>query len=186
MDGEENGGGQVQRACENAIPEGASSQHLPSEKHTPGPLMGSYPESVLDVLAEVMACLPEVAPVEVRPVLAKSVFSGDRFLHGPIPLPWLFRAAVVGSGAVLAVVSALWWRHGYNRRRLSGIEFPSGVLRDAGFDRHAHRRARRALEEAGLVKATRIRGRGWVYDILLTPDEMAIYTRQARPGPDGR
>jgi hypothetical protein len=73
----------------------------------------------------------------------------ERFLKGPIPLPWLSRAAQL-PGKSLHVSIAVWFLAGLTRNRT--VQLSSRVSMTFGVDRHAKYRALRWLEEARLIK----------------------------------
>lgn len=83
---------------------------------------------------------------------------GEWFLRGPVPWPWLERAArLPGKGAVLRLSLILWREAGRQNRRtvkLSLRQLPLNVSKQAA------RRALRSLEVAGLVSVRRLPGNG--------------------------
>ena len=81
---------------------------------------------------------------------------GERFLRGPIPLPWLQRAATL-PGKALAAGIALWFQAGLTKS--ARVEFCSKLRNGFGISRQAGYRALTALEGAGLVDVERRRGR---------------------------
>jgi hypothetical protein len=92
----------------------------------------------------------------------------QKFLKGPVPLPWLMTASKL-PGKALAVGIALRFRQG-----LTGaptIALPSTLLSRFGVDRHAKRRALDALEQNGLIAVDRQPGKNPVVTILKGPDE---------------
>jgi hypothetical protein len=85
--------------------------------------------------------------------------SGERFLRGPIPMPWLCAAArAAGQGRGFQVAIALWFLSGLNHQART-VRLSSAVLREFGVDRHAGYRGLKALEMAGLVRVDRHAGR---------------------------
>src|SRR5262245_45163554 len=82
--------------------------------------------------------------------------AGRRFLKGPVPWPWLERAACL-PGRALHVGLALWHLVGLGRKR--EVVLTGSVLASMGVDRHAARRGLTALETAGLVTMIRHPGR---------------------------
>ncbi len=89
--------------------------------------------------------------------------SGERFLKGPIPLPWLEEAARLPGKSLHAGV-ALWYAAGLTKsasvplRNIAGLHF--------GLDRNAKYRALSWLEGAGLVRVERKVGRAPIVTIL--------------------
>ena len=77
------------------------------------------------------------------------------FVRGPIPVAWIARAAVLPRGA-LAVGLAVWFIVGLGRE--SNAVCPS-LLERFGVTRRTAYRGLRALEQGGLVKVERHRGR---------------------------
>jgi hypothetical protein len=75
-----------------------------------------------------------------------------QFLKGPIPLPWLEKAAQL-PGRALAVGIVIWYRAGLHSSNT--IVLTSAILNRFGVSRHAKRRALTALEEASLIAVTR-------------------------------
>ena len=81
---------------------------------------------------------------------------GDKFLKGPIPLDWLAKAARQ-PGKTLHVAVAVWFLAGVTRNR--SVALSSRLMFSLGSSRFSTYRGIRALEEAGLVKVIRQRGR---------------------------
>jgi hypothetical protein len=91
---------------------------------------------------------------------------GERFLKGPVPLPWLERAASL-PGKSLHVGVAVWYAAGLMRSRSVTLSNIAGLR--FGLDRNAKYRALEWLEGAGLVAVERKPGRAPVVTIL-TPE----------------
>ena len=89
------------------------------------------------------------------------------FLKGPIPWPWLARAAKL-PGRALHVGLVLWFRAGLARGRT--VTLPGPILESMGMDRHAAGRGLNALEEAHLVAMERHPGRKPLVTILDCPN----------------
>ena len=93
----------------------------------------------------------------------------DKFLKGPIPWPWLTRAASL-PGRALHVAKAIWFRSGLTRSSrvrlsLSALEEEMGVRRDAAS------RGLKALEQAALIQVERHSGRRPAVTILAWEQE---------------
>ena len=87
----------------------------------------------------------------------------ERFLKGPVPLPWLEAAARL-PGKSLHTGVALWYSAGLTRSQSVPL---SNVAGDRfGLDRNAKYRALAWLEGAGLVRVERKLGRSPVVTIL--------------------
>jgi hypothetical protein len=85
--------------------------------------------------------------------------SGERFLRGPIPMPWLRAAArAAGRGSGFRVAVALWYLSGLNHQART-VTLSGAVLQEFGVDRHAGYRGLQKLEHAGLVRVDRHAGR---------------------------
>jgi hypothetical protein len=90
--------------------------------------------------------------------------SGEHFLKGPVPLPWLELAAKL-PGKSLHVGIAVWYAAGLTRSRSVSL---SNVAGDKfGLDRNAKYRALAWLEGAGLVRVERKLGRAPVVTIVM-------------------
>jgi len=79
-----------------------------------------------------------------------------RFLKGPIPMP-LIAAAAKLPGQSLALYLAV-----HHQTALAGkqqVTLPSGLLVEMGINRDAKARGLRHLENAGLIRVERVRGR---------------------------
>ncbi len=113
--------------------------------------------------------------LEARPVpgsLAQRL-RGKRqqcFLRGPVPWPWLERAARL-PGKALQVALALRYRAGIERAET--ITLSPGLLAGMGVDRFAKARALGALEVAGLIAVERRPGRSPTVTIIDLPDRAA-------------
>jgi len=89
--------------------------------------------------------------------------STPRFIKGPLPLPWFFRAAAL-PGKALHIALGLWYMKGlccsatfpFKRKTAGGF----GVSPDATYD------ALTRLEAAGLIRVARHRGRSPVVTVL--------------------
>ena len=85
----------------------------------------------------------------------------ELFLKGPISMAWL-RAAARLPGKALCVGVELWFQSGLKKSREAAIN----LSRFEGVSRSAASRGLEALEEAGLVTATRHPGRKPIVRIL--------------------
>jgi len=94
---------------------------------------------------------------------APKLVRGQRFLKGPIPWPWLMRAAEL-PGRALHTAVALWFLSGVTRSET--VKLSSRSLTELGVDRHAKYRALAALERAGLVRVTRLPGQNPLVTLL--------------------
>jgi len=88
---------------------------------------------------------------------------GQHFLKGPIPKPWLERAAQA-PGRALHVGIALWFQAGMKKR--GEIRLGLAQFSDFGLDRFAASRGLAELERAGLVSVIRHPGRKPIVTIL--------------------
>lgn len=91
----------------------------------------------------------------------------DRFIKGPIPLPWFVKAAgLPGKAPIVALV--LWWIRGLCRSATFPLKRQAtnafSVSPDAAYD------ALKRLEEAGLIRVLRHCGRSPVVTILDVSD----------------
>lgn len=87
------------------------------------------------------------------------------FLKGPIPLPWLLRAATLPGKAPLLMALALFYLSGL-RKTKQGIRLTGKQLEKFGVKRRTSYNALTKLETAGLVSVKRKVGRSPVVDIL--------------------
>src|SRR5689334_6451629 len=76
---------------------------------------------------------------------------GEKFIKGPLPWAWFEKAARL-PGKALAVGLCLWQEAGW--RKTKTLHFCLSHGERLGADRHASRRALKALEGAGLVTIT--------------------------------
>lgn len=113
---------------------------------------------------------PETAPLvwdanarAFRPARANAEPAVRYFIKGPLPLPWLHRAAAL-PGKALHIAVGLWYMRGLCRsasfpfKRKTAAEF--SVSRDATYD------ALTNLEDAGLIRVNRHRGRSPMVTVL--------------------
>lgn len=97
--------------------------------------------------------LPHVAPLAPKKMSRPPRHQvGERFLKGPIPLPWLGAAACL-PGRALHVALAVWFLAGL--RRSSQVKLGHAALALFGVKRHAGARGLKALEGAKLVSVAR-------------------------------
>ena len=89
--------------------------------------------------------------------------TGERFLKGPVPLPWLEAAARLPGKSLHAGI-ALWYAAGLARSASVPLSNIAGLR--FGLDRNAKYRALDWLEGAGLIIVERKLGRAPVVTIL--------------------
>lgn len=90
------------------------------------------------------------------------------FLRGPIPLPWLQRAASL-PGKAYTLGSILWWFKGMNPTK--PIKVTTKSLKNFSVSEDAYRDGLKRLEEAGLVSVTRHKGQRALIEIIVLEDE---------------
>src|SRR6187399_3094149 len=78
--------------------------------------------------------------------------ASPQFLKGPVPLPWLQRAANL-PGRTLDLAIALWYRIGVEKTLT--VTLTNVLLKEFGVDASAKARALVQLEQAGLVRVQR-------------------------------
>jgi hypothetical protein len=88
---------------------------------------------------------------------------GQHFLKGPIPWNWLSKAAQL-PGKALHVSVCLWYLAGLKSSRT--IPLSMERLLELGVNRFAAYRGLKVLEEAGLVRVIRKRGRLSTVELL--------------------
>jgi DNA-binding MarR family transcriptional regulator len=91
---------------------------------------------------------------------------GERFLRGPIPMPWLLAASSL-PGKALSVGVAIW--HVAGMEKTARVRLSHKLLREGGVTRDSAYRALRRLEVAGLVAVNRHRGRSPIVELLQQP-----------------
>jgi len=92
----------------------------------------------------------------------------SRFLRGPVPWPWVIRAASL-PGKALIVGLCLWRLRG--AKNSDSVMLANSELRPFGIGRAAKSRAITALEKAGLISVKRCPGRFPIVTLLGTSDE---------------
>jgi hypothetical protein len=90
------------------------------------------------------------------------------FLRGPIPLPWLKRAALL-PGKAYTLGTILWWFKGMNPTK--PIKVTTKSLKDFSLSEDAYRDGLKRLEGAGLVSVTRKKGQRALIEIIVLEDE---------------
>lgn len=85
------------------------------------------------------------------------------FLRGPIPMPWLQRAAGL-PGKTLHVAVALWWRYGMAQGK--PFTLTRLAMKLVCIERDAASAALSRLEQAGLIHVHRKPGRRPVISII--------------------
>jgi hypothetical protein len=88
------------------------------------------------------------------------------FLKGPIPWPWLAKAMTL-PGKALAIGVMLWREFGCTGNLTVYFSLPRAVA--VGIPKSTAHRAVETLEEAGLIKVTRLPGHGLSVEILDAP-----------------
>ena len=100
------------------------------------------------------------------------------FLRGPIPLPWLQRAASL-PGKAYTLGSILWWFKGMNPTK--PIKVTTKSLKNFSVSEDAYRDGLKRLEEAGLVSVTRKKGQRALIEIIVLEDEAVSPFKAASP-----
>ncbi len=98
-----------------------------------------------------------------RQVLAAKRFKGE-FLRGPVPLWWIRRAACL-PGKALALGLAIWFKRGATRR--DEVAVNSNLLTKMDISRYAAYRALRGLEQSGLIRVKRSKGKCARVEVIL-------------------
>jgi hypothetical protein len=88
---------------------------------------------------------------------------GQKFLKGPIPLPWLTAAANL-PGKALGVGLAIWYLAGMRRSHI--VRMMRSALTAFNVGRKAGYSGLAALEEAGLIRVNRHTGRLPLVELL--------------------
>jgi hypothetical protein len=97
-------------------------------------------------------------------------FVNGKFLKGPIPLSWLSRACEIGGGKTLATALAIWWVSGLRNSSKTNLRITTETLKQfAVTERNAKYRALQALENAGLIKVVREKGKNPFVTIIDVP-----------------
>lgn len=91
---------------------------------------------------------------------------GERFVKGPVPMPWIAQASQLRGGA-LAVGLMLWHKAGI--LDCCTVPYCHGHAVKVGVRYQASYRAIKALEKAKLIAVVRTAGRSLAVTILETP-----------------
>ena len=107
-----------------------------------------------------------MTPAPTRPAPARRLKPRTRagFLKGPVPWPWLMRAAQL-PGQAFKVGVAIWHLAGLKKKHTVALSLTS-LDEELAVHRDAARRGLCALEEAGLVSVERHAGRKPIVTIL--------------------
>lgn len=89
--------------------------------------------------------------------------SKQRFIKGPLPLPWMLRAMTL-PGKTTQVALAIWYLAGLNKSLQ--VKLSPKVVNSFGVSRDAQYDAIGRLETAGLVAVSRAPGRAMLVTIL--------------------
>ena len=103
---------------------------------------------------------------------------GQHFLKGPIPWNWVSKAAQL-PGKALHVSVCLWYLAGLKSSRTVPLSMER--LLELGVNRFAAYRGLKALEEAGLARVIRQRGRLSTVELLACMSDVP----QSAPGIEG-
>lgn len=95
-----------------------------------------------------------------------------------IPLPWITAASRLAP-KVLAVAVALWYVAGKQRSRK--VTLTGKALAQFHVGRSVKYRALCQLEDAGLIRATKVRGRNPVVELIIDPAPQSLNCRNANP-----
>lgn len=101
----------------------------------------------------------------VNPSAAPRIKSGEKFLKGPIPLPWLSKATAL-PGKAVNVALAIWFLRGLTKSET--VRLTNATLKLFGVKRQAGYRGLKSLENTGLVTCARSPGRCPVVTIITT------------------
>ncbi len=99
-----------------------------------------------------------LSPASVAARTSQQASRGKQFVRGPIPMPWLERAAKL-PGKALAVGLLLWFRRGFDPDGTEPITVTPTRLARLGVSPKAGAAAIRRLKKAGLLTAEFGRGR---------------------------
>jgi hypothetical protein len=94
----------------------------------------------------------KLSPTPRKGYASKREMTKDGFLNGPVPLPWMMRAARLRGSAFL-VGMIIWYLAGYHRKHT--VQLSTMRTHDFGVDVDAKGRALRQLEQAELIEVTR-------------------------------
>ncbi len=86
-----------------------------------------------------------------------------RYIKGPIPLEWAQAAARL-PGRTLHLGMTLWYLAGIRRSNKGAVSY--NVAEHLGLNRHTIYRGLAQLEQAGLVRVSRVRGRRIEFTLL--------------------
>lgn len=95
-------------------------------------------------------------PLSRSQVLVRQRRFTGKFLRGPIAWVWLSRAGQLPGRAIHVALAIRLW---VGIKKTDCIVLPTGTLAEMGVTRHAARRGVQALEQAGLLRVSRSRGR---------------------------
>ncbi len=109
--------------------------------------------------------LPTSPSTPVQPIPQKR--KEGKFLRGPILIDWLQSAGHL-PGKALHVGNVLWFLSGVQRSSL--VVFSYSLAEKFGVKRHAAYRGLDALEQAGLIKVERGKGKSPRVQLLEDPD----------------
>lgn len=89
------------------------------------------------------------------------------FVKGPMPLSWISRAAQLPGKSLNAGI-ACWYLKGLKESHR--FKFSNIVANKFGLNKDSKLRALKNLEDAGLIRCTRVQGRSVVVEMLNTGD----------------
>lgn len=127
--------------------------------------------------------IPTSEKIKQRPKEGKWPYqtrSGEMFLKGPIPWPWLIHAAK-RPGKALHVGIALWFYSGMTK--LQTISLNQSRLIDMGVSRDSARRGLRALELGKLITVERHAGRKPIVTIVLNKTSPSARLKNRKENP---
>ena len=123
---------------------------------------------ISNVLSPLVPTSVGIPAVREREVLTSALRraqerSSERFVKGPIPIR-LIAAAGKLPGRALLVLLAI--RHRIDLTGKPAVSLPSSTLADFGFDKHVKSRALCDLEQAGLIRVSRVKGRAAIVTLV--------------------
>ncbi len=108
----------------------------------------------------------KIPEIKISPSPAEKILSKKTFIKGPIPLPWVTKAAFLPGHKTLQVGLLLWYTSGLAKSK-KGLKITSTACELFSISSSTLRRSLETLETAGLIYVNRSPGKKHRIDLVV-------------------